>query len=133
MENTNINYGTALALSSILGKCTIKALGTELFFPIVKLKSNLTAAVKQYQELQQELTSACGVEYNSDGSFKFLKNDEDPVEVMNKLNKGGKDLIEDTTDIQSVKMITEKQLEELFQENPKLTTGELEILMELVK
>ena len=138
MSNTNITYGTALALSNILGKCTIKSLGSELFFPIIKLKANLTDAQKKYTELQSEITKACGVEINSDGSFTFLPNAdadkpvEKPMDVINKLNKAGKDLQKDTTDVPSVKLLNEKQFELLFQDNPTLTTAELEVLLELV-
>lgn len=138
MKTANITYGTALALSNILGKCTIKSLGSELFFPIIKLKANLTGAQKKYTELQSEITKACGVEVNSDGSFTFLATDntaqpvEKPMDIINKLNKASKDLHNDVTDIPSNKLLNESQFENFFQENPTLTTSELEILMELV-
>lgn len=138
MKDTNITYGTAIALSSILGKCTIKSLGSELFFPVIKLKANLSSAAKRYSELQQEITKECGVEPNADGTFTFLpsadtdKPVEKPMDIMNRLNQASKDLRDDYSDIPVISLLSEKQFEQLFEENPELTTAELEILLELV-
>lgn len=138
MNNTNITYGTAIALSSILGKCTIKSLGSELFFPVIKLKANLSSAAKKYSELQQEITKECGVEPNADGTFTFLPSAdadrpvEKPMDIMNRLNQASKDLRDDYSDIPVISLLSEKQFEQLFEENPELTTAELEILLELV-
>ncbi|AOM76004.1 hypothetical protein [Pedobacter steynii] len=128
--NTAINYATALEISAILGKCTIKSVGTELLFPVIKLKSNLSVVVKQFQELREAICTESGLTFNVDGSVTGAERIEEVNEVSNALKK----LSEDQTDIeaQSLKILSQKHLEDLYTENPALTTNELEVLLQLM-
>lgn len=125
--NTVINYTTALEISAILGKCTIKSVGTELLFPVIKLKSNLSAAVKRFHELREAICTESGLTFNVDGSVTGANSIEEVNEVSTALKK----LTEDQTDIDvaSLKILGQKQLEDLYTENPALTTNEMEVLL----
>lgn len=125
--NTVINYTTALEISAILGKCTIKSVGTELLFPVIKLKSNLSAAVKRFHELREAICTESGLTFNVDGSVTGANSIEEVNEVSTALKK----LTEDQTDIdvESLKILGQKQLEDLYTENPGLTTNEMEVLL----
>ena len=125
--NTVINYTTALEISAILGKCTIKSVGAELLFPVIKLKANLSAAVKSFHELREAICTESGLTFNVDGSVTGANSIEEVNEVSTALKK----LTEDQTDIdvESLKMLSQKQLEDLYTENPALTTSEMEVLL----
>jgi len=125
--NTVINYTTALEISAILGRCTIKSVGTELLFPVIKLKSNLSSAVKRFHELREAICTESGLTFNVDGSVTGANSIEEVNEVSTALKK----LTEDQTDIdvESLKILGQKQLEDLYTENPALTTNEMEVLL----
>jgi len=44
---------------------------------VIKLKSNLSATVKKFHELQQDINQEAGLEINADGSYKFLDENTD--------------------------------------------------------
>ncbi|SHG08096.1 hypothetical protein [Pedobacter caeni] len=129
-NNLTISYSKANAISSILGKCTIKSLGSELLFPVIKLKARLSVAVKQFHELQEAIYTESGLTPNADGSISGARSIND----VNNVNQALKKLSEDATDVteKEAKLFTENHLQELFNENPTLTTNELEVLIGLV-
>ncbi|WP_316841315.1 hypothetical protein [Pedobacter gandavensis] len=126
-SNTVINYTTALEISAILGKCTIKSLGSELLFPVIKLKTNLSLVSKRFHEIRAAIYQESGLVFNADGTLSGTTD----IEVVNQVSQALKRLTEDETEVSlsALQLFNEKQLEDLFAENSTLTTNELEVLM----
>lgn len=131
---TPLSFGQAMSISAILGKCTIKSLGSDLFFPVIKLKANLSSTAKKFYDLQDTICAEAGVKSNGDGTLSIIESTEkaNAAEAFQKVGKAFNSLTEDSTDVIDYKLLSEKQFQDLFQENPTLTTGELEVLMVLV-
>lgn len=128
-KKVSISYAEALEISTILGKCTVKFLGVRLLLPLIKLKAKLSAAVKHYYQLREALYDESGLDFNADGSLRGATIDD-----VNQLSTAIRTLSEDSTgiEVESLKLFTEKHLEEFYVENPSLTTNELEVMMQLV-
>lgn len=129
-SNTVINYTTALEISAILGKCTIKSLGSEFLFPVIKLKTNLSLATKRFHEIREAIYKESGLIFNADGTLSGATD----IEEVNQVSLALKRLTEDETEVSlaDLKLLKEKQLEDLFAENSTLTTNEMEVLMLLL-
>lgn len=135
-ESTNIvTFETALSISSILSGCTIKSLGSDLFFPIIKLNANLSGVRKKYTELCEAIHKELGIVQNQDNTVSLTECKGSPNEVLNKAKEAFDSLLKDDSDIkpEHIKLFNEQNLQDLFSENPTLKIAELEILMQLVK
>lgn len=124
MKN-KISFNDAVKLSSILGKCSIKELGNELFIPIIKAKSNLSAVVKKYGELETSVLKELGFENG-------IVPNGTSMETLQSFSKTQRELSEHLADVENLLLFTPENLLKLNIENPTLTTSELEIIYDLM-
>lgn len=115
-----ITRGEVATLSAIIGKCAIKSIGNELFFPVIKLKAALSANVTESQTLLKSIYEEFGV---AEDNYKIIS-DNQRVDLM----ASEKKLNEDVVEFADTQLLTADQFMLLSDENPKLTTSELELL-----
>ena len=130
-----VTFTMALSISSVLSGCTIKSLGSDLFFPIIKLNANLSGVRKKYTELCEEIHKGLGIIQNQDGSVNLPEGILRPNDILNKATEAFRQLSDDDSGINPdmIKLFNEQNLQDLFNDNPTLKIAELEILMQLVK
>ena len=124
-----LEYQKALPLSAVLGKCTIKSAGSDLFFPIVKLKADLNNAQVSFEALQKGIMSDAGVTVNADGSISAAT----PMPVVNQIQEAMKALGACDSGVKNWELLTKEKLTELHAENPALTTADLAELLIMLK
>ena len=124
MKNT-IKFSDASKLSAVLGKCVIKELGNGLFIPVIKAKSNLSAIVENYSKLELSVFKELGF---NDGVVP----NGTPIEAFQSLSKAQKELGDQLTEVDDLLLFSAENLQKLSDENPKLTTSELEVVYELM-
>lgn len=122
-------FSKALPLSAILGKCKIKSIGSDLFFPIIKLKADLSAAQLSFENLQKGIMTDAGIEVNADGSIPGTT----PIVLINQMQVAIKKLGNDDSGVKNWELFSEANLRELHGENPELTTADLAELFIMVK
>ncbi|WP_410221943.1 hypothetical protein [Pedobacter sp.] len=115
-----ITRGELSTLSAIIGKCTIKSIGSELFFPVIKLKAALSVNVTESQSLLKSIYEECGI---TEDNYKILS-DSQGKELM----ASEKKLNEDVVDFSDTHLLNADQFLLFSDENPKLNTAELEFL-----
>lgn len=115
-----ITRGEIFYLSNTIGKCAIKSLGPELFFPFIKLKSAATDNIEESHKLLKKIYEEVGVDTESN---KVISH-----ELGAELTAAEQKLNSDQVDFIETKLLNKEQFVLFSDENPKLTTSELEFL-----
>ncbi len=115
-----ISRAEIASLSAIVGKCAIKSLGKDLFFPMIKLKAAATANVEESQRLLKALYEEVGLGQDSE---KIPSQEETKMVIS-----GERSLNEELVEFTDTAILKEDQFFLLSEDNPKLTASELEFL-----
>lgn len=122
-----MNKAQAIQIGGILGKCTVKNLGT-LFLPLIQLKAAINKMWEEFETTQKQIIADAGVEVNPiDGSVPEGTEKQTIIQI----NETVAELSRQSFDY-SYQILSNEDLIKLAEENPSLTISETTALLELI-
>jgi hypothetical protein len=123
-EENKMKRSEVTELNAVLSKCAIKSVGSDLFLPIVKIKAEASKVLADADAILKIAGKDIGIDLESNKSvsekiyldFMILKNKINAEEVK----------------FSNVRILTAEKFSSFSDENPKLTTAELEIIFSLM-